>query len=93
MALYRAPVFAASQPASRYAERSAPYPAGAPGLEQDGPFQGSSFSRPVTKVYVVVAVKNDIPQIIESSEWSFIIHDTGCALHVHRLSALKHKGF
>jgi hypothetical protein len=64
MALYRTPVFAASQPASCYAERSARYPAGTPGLEQDGLFQGSSFRRPVTKVYVVVAVNIDIPHYI-----------------------------
>jgi hypothetical protein len=55
MALYRTPVFAASQPANRYAERTAWYPAGAPGFEQ--------FRRPATKLYVFVAVNTDIPQI------------------------------
>jgi hypothetical protein len=35
------------QPASCYAERSAQCPAGALSLKQNGPFQGSSFHRPV----------------------------------------------
>jgi hypothetical protein len=36
-ALFRAPVSAASQPANRYAERTARHPAGAPGSEQFSP--------------------------------------------------------
>jgi hypothetical protein len=37
------------QPASRYAERSDGCPAGALVLKQNGPFQGSSFRRPVMR--------------------------------------------
>jgi hypothetical protein len=48
MALFRAPVSGASQPANRYAERTTRYTAGAPGLEQ--------IRRPATKSYTVVAV-------------------------------------
>jgi hypothetical protein len=66
------PIFA-SQPASRYAERPARYPTGAHGLEQDRPFQGSSFRRPVTKVYVVVTVNIDIPQYKHAWEYTNVI--------------------
>jgi hypothetical protein len=37
MALFRTPVSAASQPANRYAERTARHPVGAPGSEQFSP--------------------------------------------------------
>jgi hypothetical protein len=54
MALYKTPVFAASQLATRYAERTAGYPAGAPVLEQ--------FSPACYEILRGVAVNTDITQ-------------------------------
>jgi hypothetical protein len=45
-------------------------------LEQDGPFQGFSFRRPVTKVYVVVAVNIDIPHaFVKAKKRQTQLHD------------------